>query len=219
MPIREIPLVVGETYHIFSKGIAGFRVFSNNEEFLRMKTTIRYYQWAEPPIKFSRFIKMHGLPKDERIYFENTDKLVQIIAYCIMPTHLHFILKQLREDGISNFMGNMLNSYTHYFNLKYSRKGPLWESRFKSILVKTNEQLLHLTRYVHLNPVTSYLVNSPDEWLASSYKEYIAMVDDKERFCNFDDILEIRPDSYKEFVLDNTSYQRELAKIKKLLFD
>lgn len=219
MPLREVSLVVGETYHIFSKSIASFRIFNNEEEFLRAKTTIRYYQWAAPPIKFSRFIMTYGFPKDEEIYFEKAEKLVQIVAYSILPTHIHFVLKQLKQDGISNFMRNLLNSYSHYFNLKHNRKGPLWESRFKSVLVETNEQLLHLTRYIHLNPVTAYLVDKPEDWLASSYKEYVSQIDKERRICEFEDVLNIEPVSYEKFVLDLVLYQRELAKIKRLLFE
>jgi len=84
-------------------------------------------------------------------------------------------------------------------------------------LVETDEQLLHLTRYIHLNPVTAYLVNNPIDWKWSSYGEYIS--DDKNGICKFDDILDMKPDSYKKFVEDRILYQRELAKIKGLLFD
>ncbi|MCM8795996.1 MAG: transposase [Candidatus Omnitrophica bacterium] len=147
------------------------------------------------------------------------DKRVEIIAYCIMPTHLHLILKQLKNNGISVFMGNILNSYSRYFNLKHKRKGPLWEGRFKNILVKNDEQLLHLTRYIHLNPVTASLVSNPEDWNASSYREYLQQVQAVEKICKYDDILEIDPVSYKKFVEDRISYQRDLAKIKNLIFE
>ncbi len=78
-----------------------------------------------------------------------------------MPTHIHLILKQLKEDGISAYMSKILNSYTCYFNRRTKRKGPLWESRFKRVEVTSDEQLLHLTRYIHLNPVTAHIVEEP----------------------------------------------------------
>ena len=214
-------LVVGEIYHIFTRSIAEYRVFNNDDEFLRMKATIRYYQIEKPPEKFSRFIQStsdQGNDFDSTINFDK-EKLVQIIAYCLMPTHVHLVLKQLKENGISIFISNVLNSYTRYFNIKHKRKGPLWESRFKSVWVESDEQLLHLTRYVHLNPVTAYLANKPEEWLVSSYPEYISVVNEKDRVCKYNGILDIQPNSYREFVRDGVSYQRELAKIKKLLFE
>jgi len=116
-------------------------------------------------------------------------------------------------------MNNILNSYTRYFNIRHNRKGPLWEGPYKKLAVETDEQLLHLTRYVHLNPVTSYLVNKPDEWLYSSYKEYLGTDNLSQKICNFGNLLDIRPNSYSEFVEDRISYQRELAKIKSLAIE
>ena len=116
-------------------------------------------------------------------------------------------------------MNNILNSYSRYFNLKHRRKGPLWEGRFKRILVRNDEQLLHLTRYIHLNPTTSYLVNRPEEWNWSSFKEYIRDASANDGICGYSNVLDINPSSYKKFVEDRISYQRELAKIKDLLLD
>lgn len=214
--------MVGEIYHVFNKSIAGFKIFNIKSEFSRMIATIHYYQREKPSMKFSKFIKLAKFQKnknDKSIPISDKEKLVEIIAYCLMPTHLHLILKQLKENGISSFMSNILNSYTRYFNTRHNRKGPLWEGRFKNVLVETDEQLFHLTRYVHLNPVTAYLINKPEEWPASSYQEYILKDIGKDRICKYDDILEIEPASYRKFVENMSSYQRELATIKKLLLE
>ena len=186
-----------------------------------MIATIRYYQREKPALKFSKFLKLSMVLRDQQYEASPSpdEKLVEIIAFCIMPTHLHFILKQLKENGISTFMSNILNSYTRYFNTKYNRKGPLWEGRFKNALVKTDEQLLHLTRYIHLNPVTVYLVNKPEEWPASSFQEYMLKVNDNDKICKYDDLLKIEPPTYRKFVVNRASYQRDLAKIKELLFE
>jgi putative transposase len=213
MPTRKNILVTGEIYHVFNKSIAEFKIFNNHSEFSRMLDTIRYYQYERPSIKFSKFIKSSN--KD--IFISKKEKLVEIISYCLMPTHIHLILKQLKENAISISMGNIQNSYTRYFNTKHIRKGPLWEGRFKNVLIKTDEQLLHLTRYIHLNPVTAYLVTRPEEWLFSSYREYL-MIDDK-KICRYDNVLDIEPDFYRKFVEDRVVYQRELAKIKDLVFE
>lgn len=210
---RKDALVIEGVYHIFTKSIAGFEIFNNDSEYSRMMEAMRYYQMKNTEVKFSQYIKLRN-KADGNLLDKN--KLIEIIAYCLMPTHLHLILKQIREGGISIFMSNILNSYTRYFNIKHNRKGPLWESRFKSVLVETDEQLLHLTRYIHLNPVTSYLVNSPEEWPASSYLEYLLKVKDSDRICNYHDMLDIRPHSYRKFVAGGASYQQELAKIRKL---
>lgn len=182
-----------------------------------MKQTIRYYQIENPPTKFSKFIRRckDNICKD---FSSDKEKLASIVAYCLMPTHIHLVLKQLKENGISIFMSHVLNSYTRYFNIKHDRKGPLWESKFKNVLVKTDGQLLHLTRYVHLNPVTAYLVRKAEDWPFSSYQEYLLKIDDNEKICEYHGILDINPAYYKDFVEDNVSYQRELARLKSLYF-
>ena len=120
---------------------------------------LKYYKVENPPFKFSLYSEI----KDKETFYQkhtfSEDYLVEIIAYCFMPTHIHLILRQLKKDGISIFMGKILNSYTRYFNLKNKRKGPLWESKFKNVEVVTDEQLLHLTRYIHLNNIPLFFAN------------------------------------------------------------
>lgn len=218
---RKEQLVTGEIYHVFNRSIADFKIFNNDQEFLRMRDVIKYYQSEERFIKFSKFIKLQAIKGNatDNYFSKDEEKSVQIITYCVMPTHLHLVLKQLTEGGISIFMSKILNSYSKYFNIKHKRKGPLWENRFANVLVKSDEQLLHLTRYIHLNPVTAYLIEKPEYWLASSYQEYISKIDLNDRICKYDDILEINPISYRQFVEDRISSQRELAKIKELILE
>lgn len=181
-----------------------------------MKEIIAYYQCGVRKTKFSRW---RNIKKKENIERNIRDKLVDIIAYCIMPTHFHLILKQLKDKGISTFISLISNSYTRYFNIKHKRKGPLWEKEFQNVLVSTDEQLLHLTRYVHLNPVTAFLVDKPQDWPFSSYKEFLGEVKEDDKICSFENILDITPKEYKTFVDDRISYQRELGKIRHLLLE
>ena len=126
---------------------------------------------------------------------------------------------QYGDKGISIFMSNILNSYTRYFNSIIKRKGPLWESKFKYVRVKKDEQLLHLTRYIHLNPVTAYIVEKPELWEYSSYNEYCGKIPVAERICNWEEMLDIEAESYIDFVENNIDFQRELAKLKDILIE
>ncbi|MCX5699553.1 MAG: transposase [Candidatus Omnitrophica bacterium] len=221
--MRQHPLVTGEVYHIYNKSIAGFTIFNNNHEFQRILTAVRYYTINKHSSCLARFLELNeedvghinALLTD---YLSEKPKLVDIAAYCLMPTHIHLILKQLKENGISRFMSNVLNSYTRYFNLKHKRKGPLWEGRFKSKFVETQEQLLHLSRYIHLNPVTAFLIDKPESWQYSSYREYLCF-EEVLRICNYNELIDIPPADYKKFAEDGVSYQRELAKIKNLIME
>lgn len=221
--MRKDILSTGEVYHICTKSIAGYKIFNDNADFERMRKLIKYYQ-IKNSVKFSDFVNLklvqqEGFHNAFDTIKRDKDGLVQIIAYCLMPTHIHLILKQLVEDGISCYMKDILNSYTKYFNNQHKRKGPLWEGRFKNVLVVNDEQLLHLTRYLHLNPVTAKLVNKPQEWDFSSYNEYLKVLNNNSTICQFNNLLEIQPSIYRKFVNDQISYQRELSKIKKLFLD
>lgn len=216
--MRKEPLVTGYLYHICTKSIAGYTIFRSDKDYSRMLAIMEYYSYESVPMKFSTYLRLgeknRGCVWEE---LKSRGTLVDIVAYCIMPTHLHLVLCQLKDGGISRYMKNLLNSYTRYFNTKNRRKGPLWQGRFKSILVKTNEQLLHLTRYIHLNPTTDGLVDHPGMWPYSSYNEYIR--EEGVTLCSFEKYLEIDPKDYQNFVESRKDYQRDLAKIKDLLLD
>jgi putative transposase len=217
--MRKFLLVDGAIYHIFTKSIAGFGIFKKGADYERMRGLLKYYQVENPPLKFSIFIGLKNKESYYQKHFSGKDRLVEIIAYCLMPTHLHLVLKQVKVNGISIFMGNVLNSYTRYFNIKYERKGPLWESRFKNVGVTTDEQLLHLTRYIHLNPSTARLVEEPEAWKYSSYSEYIGETGKEENVCHYSDQVEVNPKDYRRFVSSRKDYQRGLARIKDLCLE
>lgn len=219
---RKDQLSEGQTYHIFSRSIAEFKIFNSDYDFQRMLHLLAFFQIEEPPSSFSIYIRLEkvqreGFEKCFSLIAKEQVKIVQIIAYCLMPTHIHLILKQLSPSGISIFMSNILNSYTRYFNVKHKRKGPLWESKFQNVLVNNDEQLLHLTRYIHLNPTTASLVKKPQDWEFSSYNEYLNSTNYP--ICQFEDLFEFQSKKYKEFVQDRIAYQQELAKIKKIILD
>jgi len=219
MPGRVLPLVKGKVYHIFSKSIAEFKIFRNNIEYERMSNAVKYYKADNVPLKFSNFLRIKNKEKAFKRYFGKIKDRVKIMAYCFMPTHIHLVLEQLKPEGISVFMSYICNSYTRYFNIKTKRKGPLWESRFKNVLVKTDEQFLHLTRYIHLNPVTACVVEKPEDWSFSSYKEFLGEVGEEKAICSYSDLVKIDSKDYQKFVNSRIDYQKKLAKIKKIFLE
>ena len=84
---------------------------------------------------------------------DEKNKLVDIICYCLMPNHFHLIMKQLIDNGIPKFMHKIGTSYTNYFNKKYSRSGVLFQGAYKIKYIDGDAYLLHLSRYIHLNPL------------------------------------------------------------------
>lgn len=214
MPPRKVILAIGETYHIFNRSLRQMPLFTNKREFDLFLAATKYYIQQNPPVKFSFY---RHQPKKYKIDLSKT--LIKIIAYCLMPDHFHFILTQLEKEGIKTFVHRLATSYSHYFNLKYNQKGPVFESKFKAVRVESQEQLIHLSRYIHLNPVTNFLVEDPIEYNYSSYGFYLHggnfdLIDCSDVMASFHS-----PESYKKFVLDQKDYQRELKRIKHLAFD
>lgn len=217
-------LGTGEIYHVMNKSIAGYRIFSSKRDYLRMLYIIQYFAIADKLPKFSEFLErkdVHtmGFEKCLQEYFGESKRHIQLIAYCLMPTHIHLVVKQLRGNGISTYASNVSNSYARYLNTKQKRKGPLWVGKFKSVHVETDEQLIHLTRYLHLNPTTAELVKEPEKWLWSSYAEYISPHRTENPLCQFSELVDMTPNIYKSFIDDQKDYQRKLGQIKKLLLE
>ncbi|MEK7170861.1 MAG: hypothetical protein AAB774_00965 [Patescibacteria group bacterium] len=216
--VRKDAIVTGGVYHIFTRSIAGFEIFRSSIIFERFIDTLQYYNQVSPSIKLSHFLDLSADAKRRQVETRHHDPLVQMLCYCLMPTHPHLILKQLKDCGISIFMSNTLNSFTRYFNISHQRKGPLWESEFKNVIVDTDEQLLHLSRYIHLNPVSAGLVTSPRDWKYSSFGQYISDPA-AELNCNLKGVLDINPSDYAKFVNGRAAYQRSLSLIKSLLIE
>jgi len=192
MPIRQDPLIPGEHYHIYNRGINSETVFRSN----------RNYTF------FLRKIEEILIPQS-----------AALIAYVLMPTHFH-LLVQIKNEDFSSAMGRIINSYTKACNREWERTGPLFEGRFKAKHVDTDEYLLELSRYIHLNPISANLVTKPENWLYSSYaaiiernsKTLLAADVILSYFDHLDPII-----AYQQFVEETSKHK--LSLISHLLFD
>ncbi len=136
-----------------------------------------------------------------------------------MLNHYHLLVKQNREGGITEFLGKLSNSYTKYFNTKYNRVGQLFQGEFKAVLIESDEQLMHVSRYIHLNPIASLLVKDLESYSWSSYLEYLGLTNSG--FCNKEDILGLfkNTQAYNQFVSDQIGYALELERVKNQLLE
>lgn len=224
MPGRSIPLVTGEYYHIFNRGVNKQPIFSGTKTYSRCLDLINYYQNTETPVKFSTLIKINKELQKEiwDSIAQNNQKLVDVVCFCLMPNHFHLILKQVVDGGISKFMSNFQNSYSRYFNLKNGRSGPLLQGKFQAVRIEDGEQLLHVNRYIHLNPYTGYVVkelkqleNYPWSSLAEYFIESDKQITTKKEILDFFKTV----DDYKKFLFDQADYQRKLNQIKHLILE
>lgn len=214
MPCREPVLVNNEYYHVFNRGVNKRPLYTNRWEYLRMVSIINYYRYKNPPVRYS-FYSISPPPIKNEI--ENkllvSEKLVDIVSWVLMPNHFHFLLKQNSENGITEFIHKISVSYSHFFNKKYSRIGPLMQGPFRSVLIESDEQLLHVSRYIHLNPYTSFLIKTIDEIFCyewSSMHEYlnhqVNAISDPKIIISMCGLIE----DYKKFVVDQSDYQRKI---------
>jgi REP element-mobilizing transposase RayT len=145
MPYRGDVFARNHYYHIYNRGVGQGRLFFNpgNYEYC-LRLTKRYY-------------RRYG---------------VTVIAYCLMPNHYHFLLRQETDQPLSKFVNVLFNAYVQAVNRQQDRRGTLFEGRFRHVWVDREEYLVHLCRYIHLNPVKAKLVSHPEDWLYSNYLEW-----------------------------------------------
>jgi len=223
MPRRKTPLVNNQFYHIFNRTIDGKEIFINKKIIKRTIITLFYYQYQNPPLRLSYFLEKSKEEQEKiwEVLKQKNEKLIDIIAYCFMPNHYHFQLRQLVKNGISIFISKFQNSFTKYFNTLTNRTGYLFESQFKAKIILNEEEFIHINRYIHLNPYTSFLVKDIEDlkkYYASSLPEYLK---EKYGFCNKSLILSrfktIK--NYWRFIGNQADYQRKLNQIKHLIFE
>lgn len=220
---RKVIFANNEIYHVFNRGVEKRPTFIDKRELDRAIQTVNYYRFANLPFKLSKFLNLEESKKTRFLQNIETEyaKLVEIICYCLMPNHFHFLLKQRQENGISQFIANFTNSYTKYFNSKHERVGPLFQGVFGAVHIDSDEYLIHVSRYIHLNPISSFLIKPEDleNYPWSSYSEYLNLTSKyitiKEEVLNFFPSAE----KYKHFVLDQTDYAQKLEQIKHLTLE
>lgn len=223
MPKRYTPLVTGHYYHIYNRGVARQPTFFTKRDYERMLLTFRFYRLQKPPLKLSYFL---ALPFEERnTWIEQHErslrKLVEIACFVLMPNHFHMLVKQISEGGITTFLRHASNSYTKYINTKHHRPGPLFQGEFKAVRIETNDQLLHVSRYIHLNPFASSIIEKKDlfayPW--SSLPSYLGTSSIPYLSPNviLDQFSSKQP--YKSFIADHADYAKKLDQIQHLLLE
>ena len=224
MTRRSTLLVSGEFYHLFNRSINREPILKWEKNCQRALATFDLYRFSNSPVRLSYFLSL-GFEKRVELMSElekGDKKHLEIIAFCLMPNHYHLLLKQISQNGIRNFLSLFQNSYTKYFNTRHNRRGPIFQGEFKAVRVETEEQLVHLSRYIHLNPHSSYVVKSIkdlENYPWSSLPDYLGK--QKQSFVEKEVILNLFRDKkeYRKFVFDQASYQRDLEKIKHLTWD
>jgi len=159
-------------YHIYNRGVEKRKIFQDEQDY---RVLLKYLkEYLSPPQERAKITKtftlkgstFKGMPRQPNNYFQE----IELLAYCLMPNHFHLLIKQKNLFSIKKYMQSLSTRYSMYFNKKYNRTGTLFQGVYKAVLIQNDDYLLHLTRYIHLNPLeyTSNLANA-----YSSYAEYL----------------------------------------------
>ncbi len=215
MPYQKLIIFNNLYLHVFNKSIAGYQIFRHKNNARRFLLGVNYYNSLKTNLCLSQYLRKNQL-KSLNLLFNKDENIVNIIAYCLMPDHYHFLVRVKAKNLFIPLFSKIENSYTRFFNEKNKRRGPLWQSRFKKVIIDSNEQLVHTMRYIHLNPVTDNLVKKPEDWEFSSYRYYIT---DKNLLESKKEISIKAIKTFKKFTENRIDYQRKLKKIKKFLLE
>lgn len=214
MPYRTIPFANGEIYHIFNRGLSKQNIFVQTRDYSVFLESLFYYQIQSPKPKFSLYRQTKTFPVDK------SKRIVDIICYCLMPNHFHILLKQVKDNGISEFMRKFGNSFTKYINTKYQRQGPLFQGMFKAVHIESDEQLVHVSRYIHLNPYVSGIVRNLKLYRWSSYSSFIGLEQNQNVLAQAEVLNHFKaPEDYERFVMDQADYGAQLERIKHQIID
>ncbi len=212
MSIRKISFTQGEYYHIYNRGNSKQKIFKDKADYSRFVSLLYISNTSE------NFNIVH-LNRNEQfnVYeIEKEDPLVNIGAYCLMPNHFHILVTEKIDGGISKFMQKLSTAYVMYYNKKYKRIGGLFEGKFKSQHLDTDQYLKYLFSCIHLNPVKLIQKNwkekgiknikKAEEYLNSyTFSSYLDFMGDG-RIEN--KILNL--ESFPEYFPDKNSFLRDI---------
>jgi REP element-mobilizing transposase RayT len=146
--MRKEPLLAGNVYHIYNRGVNFGDIFFTRANRIFFLRRLREYCPAEKGA---------------------------VIAYCLMPNHYHLLIQIAADDFGLKAMQPLLVSYTKAINKQEARVGAVFQGPYQARRVTSDGDLVRLSRYIHLNPVTAGFVACPEDWEFSSYQEYIGI--------------------------------------------
>lgn len=158
MPYRKNGFSNNEIYHIVIRGIDDNLIFKDVDDYYRGIFSIYEFNNSRPTTIQARRIIRANFKKQNRgpsfIFIDERDRLVDVLTFCFMPNHIHLLLKQMKDDGITKFMSKVGTGYAGYFNRKYNRRGYVFQNRFKDIHIANDNQFKIVTIYIFTNPIS-----------------------------------------------------------------
>lgn len=157
MPAKNIrkEYLTNGYYHLYNRGVEKRKIFLDQQDYAVFLNYLGSYLTPKNEKKLLNVLSDDKIPWKEKdntiklLRLNNFSKEISLLAYCLMPNHFHFFLKQKDANSIDKFMNSLFTRYTMYFNKKYERVGSLYQGTYKAVLVTSEIQFLHLSRYIH----------------------------------------------------------------------
>lgn len=171
-------------YHLYNRGVEKRNIFLDSQDYNEFISYLKKY--------------LDPLGSDPKSLAGE----VVLIAFCLMQNHFHLLVKQTTINGITRIMRAVCTKYAMYFNRKYGRVGTLFQGKYKACLVSNDAYLLHLSRYIHLNP---YPGSDPKLYQYSSYRYYLG--EQRASWLNPELVLNFFHQEKKLGLMERQSYQ------------
>ncbi len=162
MPQRKEQFSTGQIYHLTTRALDDNLIFKDTDDYFRGIFFLYEFNNMLPVEIAKRRRDRITEKKRERkladigsppVFVDLREKFVEILAFCFMPNHIHLLVKQLKDGGISKFMQKIGIGYGKYFNKKYERKGHVFQDAFKSVCVENDNQFMTTASYIFTNPI------------------------------------------------------------------
>jgi len=154
-------------YHLYARGINKNDIFKEASDYLFFKYLFKKY--------LSKNFKEKRKIGGKILYFpvNSVSEEVELYCYCLMKNHFHLIVKNKSLKGISHLMLRVLSNYATYFNKKYKREGPVIQGSYRAVNIMSDDLLIYIARYIHLNPYKAKIVSQVRDYKYSSYENYL----------------------------------------------
>ena len=170
MPAKNSRKVYVENgyYHIYNRGVEKRVIYPEEPDYKVFLSYLKLY--LEPPHLQGQALQA----SPSRHPLKNYADQINLLSYCLMPNHFHFLIRQTVPNAMNQLIQSLLTKYSMYINKKYHRVGPLFQGRYKAVLVKSEPQFLYLTKYIHRNPLNILPTWSKlEDYPYSSYPNYL----------------------------------------------